>query len=525
MKNLANYVAAYEAKAEKFSTDPKKLKEDPRIANAVDIHDVDVTKVKSIGKSKVKSGVSANDNGSERDAWAVNPPYKNWAQDYANWCVSYEKDKNVNRVWERFRINKKKGTGDFFIQGKAGWAKTSIVQDIAAKMGYTTLVVYLDKAIAADLGGIPVAATRKKTGALYMEYSHPGWLTYMEEHPDEKFLLFFDEMNQANGEVLNALMPIVLEHVICGVRIPNMIVGAAGNLDEENMTLSALNQPLIDRFDPIIKWEAGTLDAWDNTFEYFHDKFDDVFGDEFLEDLHSLWQYLYSPRNVERILFDWMITALDEDTFDSLKAFASENKFRDERLDKVIDPSSKISNSDKDEFVKMVMEFIYDKWKKDHNYKEDGNSSNSNSVDFDTTPAEESIMVALEAGYFWADPNKKEIQELGLPDIAMNKRFLCTEDNAITEIFNPDITGVTAEVYQRLLKRMSKAGKKPKFKTKDEEALKKAKGGHWIVDIDKWLEDNTNGQQFLVNTRIRHLIKQRSGGSGRTGRFSRSNRD
>ena len=36
----------------------------------------------------------------------------------------------------------------------------------------------------------------------------------MKNHPDKQFLLFFDEMNQAADDVMNALMPIVLRNVV-----------------------------------------------------------------------------------------------------------------------------------------------------------------------------------------------------------------------------------------------------------------------------------------------------------------------
>ena len=74
-------------------------------------------------------------------------------------------------------------------------------------------------------------------------------------------------MNQAQPDVMNALMPIVLEHEIAGrkygptdkngkVTESNFFVGAAGNFEDENDAVNELSGPLKSRFKPIIVWKT-----------------------------------------------------------------------------------------------------------------------------------------------------------------------------------------------------------------------------------------------------------------------------
>ena len=112
----------------------------------------------------------------------------------------------------------------FFIQGEAGWGKTSIITGLAKSLGKTVITVYLDKAEATDLGGIPVPA-KSKRGADYVKHLLPEWAKLIYDNPKTNFLLFFDEMNQAAPDVMNALMPIVLKTEICGIKFKQSFVG------------------------------------------------------------------------------------------------------------------------------------------------------------------------------------------------------------------------------------------------------------------------------------------------------------
>ena len=280
---------------------------------------------------EVKAGVDAENNAS-KGLYGINEP----EDDEAVEPLDKEKlNKNMKRLLMKFKTEE-----DFFIVGKAGWGKTSIIKDMAKRFHREVITVYLDKAVATDLGGIPIPV-KGKNGAV-QEMALPAWAKKMEDHPDQKFLLFFDEMNQAQPDVMNALMPIVLEHEICGrkfgpkvdtgkkdedgnpimeVKESNFFVGAAGNFESENGAVNELSGPLKSRFKPLIVWETGTPESWKSAFEYIRKNWgtDDDSNDliSAFEDAATLFD---NPREVEQKIIRHAIKLKqsgDDDLFDA----------------------------------------------------------------------------------------------------------------------------------------------------------------------------------------------------------------
>lgn len=249
---------------------------------------------------------------------------KEWSKDGATWGVDEPTDndaatpinkdelnKNMKRLLLKFKTNE-----DFFIVGEAGWGKTSIIKDLAKKFNRSVITVYLDKAVASDLGGIPVPV-KGKTGAV-QEMAMPAWAKIMQDNPDKKFLLFFDEMNQAAPDVMNALMPIVLEHEICGVKFDNFFVGAAGNFEHENNAVNELNGPLRSRFKPIIVWETGG-EAWKGAFKFLHKQWDDKLSESLVDMFEKNAEIFENPREIDHKIFKFIYKlkeAGDYDYFD-----------------------------------------------------------------------------------------------------------------------------------------------------------------------------------------------------------------
>ena len=266
---------------------------------------------------------------------------------------------------------------DFFIQGRAGWGKTTIIEKLARQYGYQVLTVYLDKSDAEELGGynVPVEANKSKA-KVKDELGHtverefaatikalPSWAKVMLDNPDINFLLFFDEMNQAEARCMNALMPIVLNHRICGIDFNNFFVGAAGNLIEENEGgVEELAGPLLSRLKPIIMWDCD----WKETFNYLHKTWDNKFGKEFVDQFEAaaLDGVFDNPREIERQIFkfvyklknkgDAIAKRIDPEVYlDRLKGIASQDISRtniDKVLPKLADAmveciKGKISNS------------------------------------------------------------------------------------------------------------------------------------------------------------------------------------
>ena len=226
--------------------------------------------------------------------WAIEPPYDDGAVEDIP-----DEDYNDNLLDLQAKFD---ADEPFFIQGRAGWGKTSIIEDMAKRAGRHIITVYLDKAQATDLGGIPVPV--EEDGVAKIVNAMPDWAAYMLEHKKDKFLLFFDEMNQAQPDVMNALMPIVLKNVICNIQFDNFMVGAAGNFAEENEDgITELSGPLKSRFKPIIIWSSGTEDDWRSTFKYLHKKWDKEFGKEVVDEFEKRAMLFDNPRELEHKVF------------------------------------------------------------------------------------------------------------------------------------------------------------------------------------------------------------------------------
>ena len=260
-------------------------------------------------KQEDVEGLSAEDNGSE-GKWAVEPPTDD---DLLKGIDRETLTKNKKRILLRMKANK-----PFFVEGRAGWGKTSIITKLAHQCKRTVITVYLDKIPPEDLGGTPVPFKSKKGGD-YVKTLMPGWAVIMYDNPDTDYLLFFDEMNQADPQVMNALMPIVLKNVICGVQFKNFIVGGAGNLEDENQGgVNQLSKPLRSRFGGIIKWEDGD---WASSFDFLHKKWDAKLGRKFVDRIQDNCECFDNPRDIDNHIIDTIANIKagkeDADIFDA----------------------------------------------------------------------------------------------------------------------------------------------------------------------------------------------------------------
>ena len=269
------------------------------------VNEAEVNPERIVGKDAKKNGTGGK--------FAIDEPTDN---DVVEPLSKDQLNKNMKRLLMKFKADE-----PFFIMGEAGWGKTSIIKSMAKRFGRTVITVYLDKCEATDLGGIPVPREDKR-GNAYVDSAMPAWAQYMLEHDDKQFLLFFDEMNQADGAVMNALMPIVLETEVCGVKFDNFIVGAAGNFDHENDAVNELSGPLKSRFKPIIVWETGGDAEWKQAFDFMHKEWDGKLGEDGPEYINLLYEnrdLFQNPREVEHKILKWcskMVNTDDKDLFD-----------------------------------------------------------------------------------------------------------------------------------------------------------------------------------------------------------------
>jgi len=254
-------------KAKKDDTEPvETMKQDGEVLATVG---KEVVKLKNYNDFINKDADSNPSNGSY-EVDVPKPDSKNYLKDMDEWPEDYEE------LW-----TKMVGKENFFVQGEAGWAKSAVIKNMALKRGYTVITVFMDKALPEDLGGIPIVK-EDADGNVRQKTVMPVWAQYMWDNPDTYFLLFFDELNQAPNDVMNAMMPIAhSDRMICGHKFKNYFCGAAGNLDSEN-ELYQLKKPVLGRFGlQPIKWVTGynedpakAAQAWKNSFAYLHKKWD-----------------------------------------------------------------------------------------------------------------------------------------------------------------------------------------------------------------------------------------------------------
>lgn len=348
----------------------------------------------------------------------------------------FTKDTNKSKkaLLAKFRAKE-----DFFVVGKAGWAKSSIIESLAAAFNLKVARVFLDKALATDLGGIPIPQ-RNKSGIAHQEYAMPGWAADMLEDSDSQYLLFFDELNQAPTDVQNALMPIVLNHEICGIKFDNFFVGAAGNFDTENRGVSNLEGPLKSRFKPIIVWESNTDKSWQEAFDWLHSKWDSSFGYDFVEKFHENGNanLFANPRELDQKVFKFIKNLVNSDGDNTIyDAEDYADRLKDLKRD---EPELERTELEK---LDQLGEFLYDYVTSGGESKKSTTKKSTKNLDMIPEEVQEAILKAMRDGYVSLN----------------NTKYGFCEDN-INDLFTydgPDAL-VNAEQVKRYIKKLKADG-------------------------------------------------------------------
>ena len=389
-----------------------------------------VMRIEEGRRPKNIDGKSAEKNGTD-GLYGIDEPTDNSA---AVEIPNDQLNKNMKKLLMKFRTEE-----DFFIIGKAGWGKTTIIKDLADKFGRKVEVVYLDKAVASDLGGIPVPGkTRKGHGR--QEMLMPDWAAEMDENPDIDYLLFFDEMNQATPDVMNALMPIVLEHEVCRVPFENFFVGAAGNFEDENDAVNELSGPLRSRFKPLITWQTD----WSAAFSHLHGKWDDVLGKEFVSKFEENEELFDNPREVEHKIFKFT---------SKLKKSGAYSEFDvEDYLDRLKDlVKSNLSRSE-EAAVKKLAEYMYDYMndKLAAKAEKSSRSTRNKGMDMVSEVTKNAIRKAMRQGYL----EQKEGKDQHVV------RYGISREN-ISAVIDPE--ECNAEMLERIITKLEADGVKFKF--------------------------------------------------------------
>jgi Cdc6-like AAA superfamily ATPase len=128
-------------------------------------------------------------------------------------------------------LDKLKDPPGLMIYGPPGIGKTTIVKEFAKKMNYELRVKHLSRMDATDWSGIPkIDANQEYTEFLPIS---------LFKKSEKKIVIFFDELNTALPQVLNAALDVLLEKKsdASNSELPkNTIIVAAGNLGKEDGT-------------------------------------------------------------------------------------------------------------------------------------------------------------------------------------------------------------------------------------------------------------------------------------------------
>ena len=393
MKDLRNFVSVY-----------NEAKKDVEISSDWVVIDGKRVKKDSPEYKKWQAGRQGEDAASE-----LNPKPDGSIDDTVE---PEELSKNEKKI--KFRMKAKQ---PFYVMGHAGWGKSDIITSLAKKLGYEVQIVFLDKAVKEDLGGIPIPVKMGKTSK--QELAMPAWAAEMYENPDKKYLLFFDEMNQADPQVMNALMPIVKDNRICEQVIPNYIVGAAGNYESENEAVNELSGPLKSRFKPLIIWHED----WKAAFKFLHKKLDPKFGKDLVNLFERDCQLFENPREIDAKVFQYIWNIYEDGDFDDYEVDDIREYLvgEDGEFEGLFKKS--IDRSDRDKEARVLAQALYD-WLHRGEKKEAPKEENSRRKNKEMLPTElvNSIKKVIQNGYIKdpEDPKKKygacEENLIGGPD-------------------------------------------------------------------------------------------------------------
>lgn len=137
------------------------------------------------------------------------------------------------------------------VAAKHGIGKSSVIKQVTEELGIGFYDVRLSQCEVGDIKGLPYLNEETKR----TEFLKPFW---WPRDPDSEGILFFDELNRASKDVLQAVFEICLDRRLDGEKLPSgWRVVAAINADDEYDVVE-LDPALLDRwyqieFEPDLK--------------------------------------------------------------------------------------------------------------------------------------------------------------------------------------------------------------------------------------------------------------------------------
>ncbi len=137
-----------------------------------------------------------------------------------------------------------------FVRGPPGSGKSSAVRKVAEGRGYRLTEMTPSILDPIDLLGLPYQVGEST------RYAAPDWLADILASPDERHLIFLNELNLAPMSVMNACLRLVLERAAHTIQLPDGVrfVGA-GNDPTQVPTAQFLSAPVANRF-AHVEWEG-----------------------------------------------------------------------------------------------------------------------------------------------------------------------------------------------------------------------------------------------------------------------------
>lgn len=155
-------------------------------------------------------------------------------------------------------------SGVLYLTSKPGVAKSAILRDIAAKMGFNYIDIRLSMRDETDVGLYPDKV--EINGKKYLDFLTPLWAHIANDRPT---IIHFEELNRAEKPVRNAALQLLLDRIIGSEFMFNntVLMCASGNLGDEDGTD-------VDEFDPALNNRLIHVqhnlepEEWLNNFAY-----------------------------------------------------------------------------------------------------------------------------------------------------------------------------------------------------------------------------------------------------------------
>lgn len=195
--------------------------------------------------------------------------------------------------------------------GSSGFGKSELIRQAATNIpGFhvpasNILDIRAGMLNVEDLRGLPMLVKSDDFEKSFTQSTVPTWLKKVILHPNENFVLFFDELNHASAAVLNSVYGIILERTLEEFKFGERTrIVAAGNKTDQNEDLTELSDPLLRRLEVIDIDKAIDIDS--GFYEkYLLNKYKNDIPEEILRLVFDPETTTADARSVERILKAW----------------------------------------------------------------------------------------------------------------------------------------------------------------------------------------------------------------------------